>query len=196
MNNAVEKRAGKQAWIKRRIVPILVIVLVIVISAGLFVFTQRYPGAVEKFKSYGYLGVFIVSLVSCATVIVPVPGILIFLPLITTLNPALVGLAGASGGIIGEITGYMAGYSGHGLAQKSRIYRRVESWMNKYGAWVIFVFAAAPFLTVDIAGIVAGALRYPLWKFMVVGWVGKTIKYIALMYAALWGWDFLMRFIS
>jgi hypothetical protein len=31
---------------------------------------------------------------------------------------------------------------------------------------------------------------------MVVGWVGKTIKYIALMYAALWGWDFLMRFIS
>jgi hypothetical protein len=99
----------KGGWLRQRLVPILTLLLVIVISVGLFVVTQRYPDKVEQFGNLGYLGVFIGSLISSATVLLPVPGVLVLFPLVASLNLVLVALAGSTGGIIGEITGYMAG---------------------------------------------------------------------------------------
>jgi membrane protein YqaA with SNARE-associated domain len=200
MSNATEPgdKTGvkKGGWLRPRLVPILTILLVIVISVALFVITQRYPEIVDRFESYGYVGVFLISLVSNATVILPVPGILVFIPLLTAFNPVFLGLVGAAGGVIGEITGYMAGYSGRGLVQRSKMYGRVEGWMKRWGIWVVFVFAVAPFLLLDVAGMVAGALRFPLWKFLLVVWVGKSIKYVGLALAAAWGWELLLHWIG
>ena len=184
----------KKSWLRQRLVPILALLLVVVITVGLFVFTQRYPEIVDKFGDLGYLGVFIGSLISSATVVLPVPGVIVLFPLVVSLNPILVALAGSTGGIIGEITGYMAGYGGQGIANKGKMYERVEGWMKKWGVWTVFVFAFAPFLLLDVAGMVAGALRFPLWKFLLVGWVGKSLKYIGLVYAMAWGWESLLRF--
>ena len=189
------EKAGKQpGWLGKRFVLILMLILVIAITVGLFVFAQRYPDKVKEFGNLGYLGVFIASLVSSLTVILPVPGVLVVFPLVTNLNPFLVALAGSTGGIIGEITGYMAGYSGQGMANKGKMYERVELWMKRWGMWTVFAFAFAPFLPFDVAGIVAGAMRYPLWKFLIVGWIGKTLKYIGLVFAAFWGWEYLLRY--
>jgi membrane protein YqaA with SNARE-associated domain len=200
MSNATEPgdKTGvkKGGWLRQRLVPILTILLVIVISVALFVITQRYPEIVDRFESYGYVGVFFISLVSNATVILPVPGILVFIPLLTAFNPVFLGLVGAAGGVIGEITGYMAGYSGRGLVQRSKMYGRVEGWMKRWGIWVVFAFAVAPFLLLDVAGMVAGALRFPLWKFLLVAWVGKSIKYVGLALAAAWGWELLLHWIG
>jgi membrane protein YqaA with SNARE-associated domain len=200
MSNAAEPgdKTGvkKGSWLRQRLVPILALLLVVVITVGLFVFTQRYPEIVDKFGDLGYLGVFVGSLISSATVVLPVPGVLVLFPLVATLNPVLVALAGSTGGIIGEITGYMAGYSGQGMVNKGKMYERVEGWMRKWGVWTVFVFAFAPFLLFDVAGMVAGALRYPLWKFLLVGWVGKSLKYIGLVYAMAWGWEILLRYIG
>jgi len=199
MNNdsSHSEKAGTQpSWLRKRIVPLLMLILVIAITVGLFIFAQRYPEKVEAFGNLGYLGVFIASLVSSLTVILPVPGILVVLPLVTNLNPFLVALAGSTGGIIGEITGYTAGYSGQGIVNKGRMYERVERWMKRWGIWTVFAFAFVPFLPFDIAGVVAGVLRYPLWKFLIVGWIGKTVKFIILVLTAFWGWEFLLRYIS
>ena len=186
-----DKPAGieKRRWLKARVIPLLVLLLVIAITVGIFILTQRYPEKVEQFESYGYLGIFLVSLISNATVILPVPGILVIAPLVVTYNPVLVGLVGATGGVIGEITGYLVGYSGRRVVKTGRMYNRVEGWMKRWGAWAIFVFAVAPFLLFDVAGMVAGALRFPFWKFILVAWVGKSLKYIILMLAIAWGWD-------
>jgi len=193
---ASEVTGDKKGELKKRIIAILAVLLVIAVSVGLFIFSQRYPDKVKEFGSYGYLGIFIGNLISSATVILPVPGVLVLFPLVINLNPLLVALVGATGGIIGEITGYMAGYGGQAIINKGKMYQRVEGWMKKWGVWTIFVFAFAPFLLFDIAGLVAGALRYPLWKFMLVGWIGKSLKYIGLVYAAIWGWQTLLRFFS
>jgi membrane protein YqaA with SNARE-associated domain len=184
----------KGSWLKTKIIPLLVLLLVIATTVSLFILTQRYPEKIEEFESYGYLGVFLISLVSNATVILPVPGILIIFPLAATYNPVLVGLIGATGGVIGEITGYLAGYSGRGMVKTGRMYNRVEGWMKRWGAWAIFVFAVTPFLLLDVAGMVAGALRFSFWKFILVAWVGKSLKYIILMLAVAWGWDVGLRF--
>jgi membrane protein YqaA with SNARE-associated domain len=182
----------KPGKLRKFLIPAITIVLVIVISVVLFIYRQE----IVRFKDYAYLGVFVVSLLSSATVIVPVPGIAVFIPLLMTLDPILVGVIGAAGSMIGEITGYAAGYSGRDLASRGKFYKRVEGWMNKRGSLIIFLFAALPVLPVDVAGIVAGALRFPLWKFMLVGWVGKTIKYVALMLVAAWGVHWIMPWID
>jgi len=181
---------------KKRFIPVLTLVLVIAITLGLFFFNQCYPGRIEAFKNLGYLGVFFICVVSNASIILPVPGIFLFLPLLTVLNPVLIGLVGATGGTIGEVTGYIAGHSGRAMVQSGPLYDRIEGWMKRWGAWVIFIFAAVPFLFVDIAGMVAGALRFPLWKFLLVVWVGKSLKYVALLLLSAWGWEVVLRYLS
>lgn len=182
----------KPGLFKKFIVPALTIILVIVISVVLFV----YRNEIESLKQYAYFGVFVISLLSSATVVVPVPGVAVFIPLLTTLNPVMVGVIGAAGSIIGELTGYAAGYSSRDLASRGKFYQRVEKWMQKRGSLIIFLFSFLPVLPLDVAGIVAGALRYPLWKFMLVAWVGKTLKYIALMVGAAWGVKWIMPWID
>ena len=112
---------------------------------------------------------------------------------IATLGAALpsaplVGLVGGTGAAIGEITGYMAGYSGRGIAQRSKMYERVEGWMRRWGALTILIMSVVPFIF-DLAGIAAGVLRFSFWKFLLLCWLGRTILYIGVALAGAWGWE-------
>ena len=187
---------GIMEWLKKSFIPLLMLILVFAITVAIFLFARQTPEAIARFKNYGYPGIFIICLASNASIILPVPGIFLVLPLVATLNPALVGLVGATGGVIGEITAYVAGYSGRTIIKRNQLHGRVEGWMNRWGAWVIFVFAVAPYLPVDITGIVAGTLRYPMWKFILVCWVGKSIKYVVLALAFAWGFEAALRFLG
>ncbi len=189
-----DEAGRRREWLKTRLISGLVLLLSIAITLALFLLAQRYPEKVKELQGYGYLGMFIISLVSNATVIVPVPGVLIFLPLVTLYNPFLLGLVGATGGIIGETTSYMAGYGGRGVVTGNKMYARAEKWMKRWGSWTVFVFAAAPILPLDVAGMIAGALHYPLWKYLLIGWIGKSLKYIIIMLAAAWGWNLVVRY--
>jgi membrane protein DedA with SNARE-associated domain len=42
---------------------------------------------------------------------------------------------------------------------------------------------------VDLVGIAAGVLRYPVWKFLLVCFLGKAILYTGMAYVGAWGWD-------
>jgi membrane protein DedA with SNARE-associated domain len=186
---------GKEHWLKKRLIPILTVLLAVAITIVLFIYRDK----VAEFGNYGYLGAFLVSLISCATIFLPVPGILVLFALGAdpAFNPVLVGLAGATGGVIGELTGFMAGYGGRGMIQgKGRMYTMVERWMRRWGGWSIFVFAAAPLPIVDVAGMVAGAIGYPVWKFLLVAWPGKSIKYIILVLAGAWGWKVILPYLG
>jgi membrane protein YqaA with SNARE-associated domain len=182
---------GRRGQVRKKIVPLLTILLVVAISVGLFLYQDR----VAELGNYGYLGAFLVSLVSSATVILPLPGIVVLFALGAALNPVLVGLTGATGGIIGEMTGFMAGYGGREMVQgRGRAYARAENWMRRWGGWAVFAFAAVPLPVFDVAGVVAGVLGYPIWKFLLIGWVGKSIKYILLVLAGAWGWEAMLRY--
>ena len=176
-------------WLRRRLIPILTLLLVIAITVGIFYFYKHYTVRVEELKAYGYLAPFLISLTFNATVILPAGNILIVSVLGAVLPSAtMVGLAGGAGAAIGEITGYMAGYSGRGIAQRSKMYSRVEGWMRKWGAMTIFIMALVPFVF-DLAGIAAGVLRFPFWKFFLLCWLGRTILYIGAAWAGAWGWE-------
>ena len=192
--NNTSKPAGEtREWLKSKGIPLLTLLLGIAITAGLFLSRDR----IAELGNYGYLGAFLISLVTSATVLLPVPGLVVLIALGTSLNPVLVGLVGAAGGIIGEITGFMVGYGGRKVVEnKSRFYMRAEGWMRRWGSWAVFAIASTPLPVFDIAGMVAGALHYPLWKFLLIGWVGKSIKTVAVVVAGVWGWEALLRYLG
>jgi uncharacterized membrane protein YdjX (TVP38/TMEM64 family) len=189
MRNIISRRkqaeVGKGEWLKKRVIPLLTLFLVIAIMVAIFFYRDK----VAELGNYGYLGAFLVSLVSNASIFLPVPGLLLLVALGATFNPVLVGLAGAAGGSIGEMTGYVLGYGGRGITPSNKMYARAEGWMRRWGVMAVFIFSLVPLLPFDVAGMVAGVLRFPVWKFLLACWFGKAILYTGMAFAGAWGWD-------
>ena len=188
----------KHSWIKTRLLPILMLVFIVGIVIGVFLANKYNPDMIEDLKGYGYLGSFIISVILNASVILPVGNFIVIAALGATLPSAtLVGLAGGIGAAIGELTGYLAGYSGQALVttKTNRWYLRLEAWLRRYGAPAIFLLSVFPF-AFDIVGCIAGALRYPAWKFFIACWLGRTVLYTGVAWAGALGWQALLDFIG
>ena len=182
--------AGKRAFISRNLfLRIFAILIVIGITVSIFIFRDQ----VAELKTYGYLGAFLISLTAAATVILPVPGIVLIAALGTVegYNPVLIGLSAGAGAALGEITGYIAGYSGQIVAENTELYIRLEKMMNRRGTIILFLFSVFPNPFFDLAGAVAGFLRFPLWKFLLVCFVGKTLMNIGVASLGGWGWSWI-----
>ncbi len=192
ISHSKQAEVKKGEGLRKKVIPILTVLLVVAITAALFLYRDR----VAELGNYGYLGAFLISLVANATIILPMPGLLLLIGLGTVCNPILVGLVGAVGGAIGELTGYTAGRSGRGLAGREKMYTRAENWMRKRGFVTIFLFSLLPILPLDVAGMVAGALRFPVWKFLLACFLGKALLYIVLIQTGAWGWEAVLRYLG
>ena len=51
-----------------------------------------------------------------------------------------------------------------------------EGWMTRHGALAVFLFALIPMLLYDLIGIVAGATRYNLPKFVAATFAGRFLR--------------------
>jgi membrane protein YqaA with SNARE-associated domain len=120
--------------------------------------------------------VFVISLLSSATIVLPAPSLAVVSVMGAVLNPVGVGVAAGAGEALGELTGYAAGYSGRAVVADQARYQRMVEWTRRYGLWVILVLSIVPNPLFDLAGIAAGALRVPLRNFLLVCWFGKTVK--------------------
>jgi len=158
-----------------------VIVLLIVIGISVYIFMIRDQA--EKYAIYGYPGIFLISILANATILLPAPGFAIIFAMGGVFNPLIVGLVAGAGAAIGELSGYMAGFSGQVVAEKTKVYRRIEGWMQGYGMLTIFILAAIPNPFFDLAGMSAGALKMPLHKFMIACLLGKIVKMWIFAYA-------------
>ena len=152
------------------------LVAVIVLSAAI-ILNRRYLAGLG---AYGYPGLFLVNLLSSATLILPVPGLALAFAAGSSLSPWLVGLAVGSGSALGELTGYIAGMSGRGVIEDRARYATVEGWMRRYGLGVIFVLSLIPNPLFDVAGLISGAMRIPVWQFLLACWTGKVLKAVAI----------------
>lgn len=157
-----------------RLAVIRVLVLIAVISLTAYLLINR--DRIGELEVLGYPGIFLFSLLYNATLILPVPGLLITSAMGAVFNPILVAISAGTGATLGELSGYAAGFSGQGVIEKRKWYNWVTEWMKKYGGITILVLAFIPIPVFDIAGMVAGALRMPLWKYLLFSWVGKTAK--------------------
>ena len=102
-------------------------------------------------------------------------------------DPLWVGIASGLGATTGELTGYLLGYSGRMAIPYTKTYEKVVGWMAKWGNWTIFLLALIPNPLFDIAGMASGILKYPAWKFMLLGAAGRLPKHILFSYLGYWG---------
>lgn len=172
-----------------RVVRILTVVAICVAIGAAAYFRDH----LQELERYGYVAVFLVGLVSNATVVLPVPGLAISSVMGGLFNPWVVGLVGGVGQALGELTGYMAGYSGQTLVDGNPIHERLMRWMQRYGTLTIFILALVPNPIFDLGGIAAGTLRFPLWKFLVSCTAGKVIKNILFALAGYYGIEVAFR---
>lgn len=154
------------------------IVAVLGLSYLIFVFRSYIP----KLAGYGYSGIFLISVLANATLFFPAPGLAFVFTLGGTLNFWLVGLFAGLGSAIGELTGYIAGFSGQPVVGKTDIYDKVKPYLEKYGPVIIFFLAAIPNPFLDAAGIAAGVMKIPVRQFLFWTFLGKFIKMTVVAY--------------
>ncbi len=148
--------------------------ILIVIALTVFIYSVREK-AVEL-QQYGYLGIFIIAFMTNATVFLPAPGIAIVFAMGAIFNPIYIALSAGAGGALGELSGYLAGFSGQAIVEKTNVYDKFHTWIEKHGFFAILVLAVIPNPFFDIAGVAAGMLKMPLYRFLLAVWIGVTIK--------------------
>jgi len=180
------------AWLKQHWRQIAALGSSVLITALVLLNAERLAGL----QGYGYAGVFIVSLLGNATVILPVPSLAIVFAGGSVLNPLLVGLVAGVAEPLGELTGYLAGFGGSAIIEDRQAYQRLQERVAKHGFWTIAGLSAIPNPVFDLAGIAAGAMKMGVAKFLAACWLGKTFKAIIIAYLGSLSVDWLSRFIG
>jgi membrane protein YqaA with SNARE-associated domain len=156
------------------------LILIGVIALTVYLISIR--DQIKLLGSYGYPGIFLVSILANATIIVPVPGILLTSAMGAVFNPFWVAVAAGLGAALGELSGYLAGFSGQGVIENAKQYERMTNWMKKYGDITILVLAFIPNPLFDGAGMIAGALKMNPGKFLFYCAIGKILKMMVFAY--------------
>jgi membrane protein DedA with SNARE-associated domain len=157
------------------------------------------PDLTDPLGKFSYAGVFLVNLVSTATLFFPVPGItaaanvLIVTEASDARLPWLVGIAGGAGMAIGELTAYYVGVLGAHVTGGQQLPARLEPLaqriagfvrrlMRRWGMLTLFVLAAIPEPVFEIAAVGAGSVRMPLHRYFIAVLAGCVVRGLTLAY--------------
>lgn len=164
-------------WLKPAAVGLIMLV------ANLAAFYLIPQSVIDQLGSFGYLGVFLVTLLANATVVIPVPYYGLVARLATHLNVPTVVLLGALGSAVGESVAFFAGRSGRGAVEETRLYRWVQRQLTH--PWrsfaVLFLLAAPPNPAFDVAGLTAGAMGLPFWMFFAAVFLGRIVRLVIIV---------------
>lgn len=166
---------------RNRMFRVIVPVAAVLVSVSITVAIILLRDQLGNFAVYGYPGIFLVNLIGNATLILPAPAYAAVFAVGSVMDPVLVGIVGGMGAALGEMTGYLAGVGGRPVVENRMLYDRLERWMHKRGMMVvIFLLALVPNPIFDVGGLLAGALRMPVFRFLLACWAGKTVRLIAI----------------
>jgi membrane protein YqaA with SNARE-associated domain len=163
----------KRSWIR----PMLV--AAIAVALNIIAYLMIPPDLAYRLGSLGYIGVFLITLISNATIVVPIP----YFGLVAALSPGLsmvgVGIAGALGSVIGESVSFFVGRSGRGVVEQTRFYRWVQRQLeHPWRAFVVlFALSAPPNPAFDVAGLTAGAMGLPYWIFLSAVFLARLVRF-------------------
>lgn len=135
--------------------------------------------------NFSYLGIFLISLLSSATIFLPLPfyGFVLFASVLG-LNPWITAIATAGGDTIGELTGYLVGKGGKSVMEEKHRHKIIKLFMRffkKYGFATNMVVAFIPF-PFNVMGILSGIGNYGVKKFLLATFIGKTAKFMLIAY--------------
>ena len=170
-------------------VQLIALVLGIIAVSVVFVVWMFVGGLSNSdwWKTLGYPGVFFLSLLASGGMVFPIPSLAATCGAAgLDLNLIVVGILAGLGETLGELVGYSIGFGGQSVVQRRNIYKRAKAWMVRWGVGVLLILSIIPNPIFDFVGIAAGALRYPIRRFLIIVWVGKTLKGLIIAHACFW----------
>ncbi|MCL4338083.1 VTT domain-containing protein [Patescibacteria group bacterium] len=137
----------------------------------------------DRFESWGYLGLFLVNVFANSTVVFPLPSVATVFIGGSLWNPILVGIISGVGSAIGDLAGFFIGFGSRGVLnyinnEEKFLLHRFEKWFRKNGFVTVAFLAALPDPVFDLIGIMAGTFNYPLWKFFLATALGRIFRNI------------------
>ena len=137
-------------------------------------------------EQYGYLGIFLISLLGAMSIFLPVPYTVVIFILggLPTFDPIWIAVAAGLGAAIGEFSGYLIGVGGRRVI-KDKYKKKMDfltKLFNKYGPVAIFVFALTP-LPDDLLFIPLGVMRYNLLRAFLPAILGKFLSNLIIAYS-------------
>lgn len=127
--------------------------------------------------AYGYLGVFLITLLGTGSFVLPVPYLGAVFVAGAFLSPAVVAAVAAVAAALGEMTGYLLGRTGRSVLSGNGRYAVIEARMARFGGPIVFLASALPNPFFDVVGVIAGATRLPIWLFLVATFLGKSLRF-------------------
>jgi membrane protein YqaA with SNARE-associated domain len=140
---------------------------------------------------YGYLGIFLISLIGAMSIFVPIPYPVVIFILggykegsVWVFDPLLIAAAAGIGSAIGEFSGYLLGAGGRKIISDKYKKRMnfITRLFKKYGSVAIFVFALTP-LPDDLLFIPLGVMRYNLLRAFIPAVLGKFFSNLIIAYS-------------
>ena len=178
-----------------RIKGIITILVMLAFSIAIIIVTTHYRDELQQLGNAGYLGLFLVSIVGNATIVIPAPVFVVACAAGMVYGPIQVGLIAGFGAALGELTGYYAGRGGAAVIPTGKLYNQLKQFMRQRGMLAIFLLAAIPNPIFDIGGVIAGALRMKVWQFVFAASLGKALRLGITAYICLGGIPFLQQWL-
>ncbi|MFX1572265.1 MAG: VTT domain-containing protein [Promethearchaeota archaeon] len=181
-NNSEE---NKEIVMKYGGITVIASILVIFIILAVFNinFGQWLADSIMWFyRNYGvigiYIGVFLISIFGNFTVIFPVPyviALIVISAVLGTVNPIMLGLFGALGASIGEVSAWLIGRGSQKIIGDSDRIEHMKKYIELgWAPVIIFIFAATP-LPDDAFLIVLGIAEYSIIKTLIFTFIGKFV---------------------
>ena len=141
---------------------------------------------------YGYLGIFLISLIGAMSIFIPIPYTVVIFILgglqdafgNWVFEPLWIAVAAGVGAAIGEFSGYLIGFGGRKVIGDK--YKKKMDFLTKlskkYGPIAIFIFALTP-LPDDLLFIPLGVMRYSLLRAFIPALLGKFFSNLIIAYS-------------
>ena len=168
-----------------RVTPLLISIAFI--ATGLVLWTT----GTFNIETAGYASIWFLAFIGAALIFLPVSALAaVCVAVAVDLNPFIVAVVAASAESIGELTGYMAGMGGKSFFERNRFYLRFKNFFLRYAGLTLVLFSIIPNPLFDIIGVAAGSILYPVKRFLLLVFIGKTLKFLwvglGCYYGATW----------
>ena len=168
-----------------RVTPLLISIAFI--ATGLVLWTT----GTFNIETAGYASIWLLSFIAASLIFLPVSALAaVCVAVAVDLNPFVVAVVAASAESIGELTGYLAGMGGKSFFEHKRFYLRFKNLFEKYSFLCLLIGSAIPNPLFDGLGVAAGSILYPVRKFLLLVFIGKTLKFtwvgLSCYYGATW----------
>lgn len=163
--------------------------LSLAVTIALCILIVHHRSYLGEISHWGYVGCFIINMLSSGTVVMPGFGMLITFTLGGVLHPAIVGAVAGIGEALGALGAYFTGYSGRHLFRDSdnSLYNRFDNFLHRHGSKGVFFMASILNPLYYPFAVFLGMLRFGLTRFFLATWAGRTIKNMVLAYLGYYG---------